>query len=98
MTIVNRRTFVAGRGKTQEVLDLLREGAEGSTLRYRLYSSYFGKFDEIAMEVEFENLAHMEQAWAETNARLDAIDFWPRWVAATEAGGVNEVWVLETYN
>lgn len=95
MTIVNRRTFVAARGKNQEALDLLCAGAKDSTLRYRIYTSHYGRFDEIALEIEFESMAHAEQVWAEFDAQPGTADFLARWTAVTEPGGSNELWVLE---
>jgi hypothetical protein len=95
MTIVNRRTFTAARGKNQEAIDLLREGAKDSGTRYRILSSSYGRFDEIALEVEFETMAQMEQFWAEFDAAPGSMDLLARWNDLTEPGGLNEVWVLE---
>ena len=95
MTIVNRRTFTVLHGKSQEAIDLLRREAQDSRYRYRIYSSLYGRFDEVVLEVEFESTAQMEAAWAEWGAQPTVQEFSVRWDAATEAHGRNEVWVLE---
>jgi hypothetical protein len=95
MTIINRRTFVAERGKFQEAIDLLRGATKGARHKYRICSSYYGAFDAIALEVEFESLAQMEEAWAEVNAQPEMAEFLNKWYAATQPGGSNEVWILE---
>lgn len=95
MTIINRRTFTAERGKLQEAIELLREAAKGSRYPYRICSSYYGAFDDIALEVEFESIAQMEEAWAEINAQLEMAELMTQWYAATKSGGANEVWILE---
>jgi len=64
MTIVNRRTFVAGRGHMDEVIDMLkapRDNAENDRI-VRIYRPHYAPFDVVAMEFEFENMAAMEAA------------------------------------
>ena len=95
MTIINRRMFVAERGKSQEAIELLCQTAKGSRYPYRICSSYYGAFDAIALEVEFESIAQMEEAWAEINAQPGMAEFMTQWYAATKSGGANEVWILE---
>ena len=95
MTIVNRRTFTAARGKNQEAIDLLREGTKDSRTRYRILSSSYGRFDEIALELKFESMAQMEQFWAEFDADPSSTEVLARWNDLTEPGGRNEVWVLD---
>jgi hypothetical protein len=95
MTIINRRTFVAERGKFQAAIDLLRGATQSARYKYRIDSAYYGAFDAIALEVEFESVAQMEEAWAEVNAQLEMAEFLNKWYAATQPGGSNEVWILE---
>lgn len=95
MTVVNRRTFIAGRGKLAEVVELLKAAAQDAPQTYRIYASYYGTFDRAVLEVEFADLATMEAAWAEFDARPETEGFLVRWDSITEAGGTNEVWVLE---
>ncbi len=95
MTIINRRTFSAERGKLQEAIDLLRRASQGARYPYRICSSYYGTFDAITLEVEFESIAQMEEAWAEINVQPGMAEFMPKWYAATQSGGANEVWIVE---
>lgn len=95
MTIINRRTYVADRGKFQEAIELLRGATKDARYKYRICSSYYGAFDAIALEVEFESVAQMEEAWAEVNAQPAMAEFLNKWYAATFSGGSNEVWSLE---
>lgn len=95
MTIINRRTFVAERGKFQEAIDLLRDATQDAHYKYRICSSYFGAFDAVALEVEFESIAQMEEAWADVNAQPEMAEFLSKWHTATKSGGSNEVWLLE---
>ncbi len=95
MTIINRRTFIADRGKVQAVIDLLRTAAQDAHYPYRVCSSYYGAFDAVVLEVEFDSIAAMEEAWAEVNARPGMAEFMDKWYAVTCTGGSNEVWLLE---
>jgi hypothetical protein len=51
--------------------------------------------DSLALEMEFESIAQMEEAWAEVNARPEMANIMSKWYATTQAGGTNEVWMLE---
>lgn len=95
MTIINRRTFVAGRGKWLEAIELLSERAKDLGFRYRIYSSHYGSFDAIALEVEFESIGQMEDAWSVFFSASGVGEFMAKWYAATTTGGANEVWLLE---
>ena len=94
MTIVNRRTFIAGRGHVQEVVDMLK-GEANYRFPYRIYSSHYGAFDRVVLEIQFEDVAQMEAGWAEWYASDASKEFTTRWVEITESGGTNEVWILE---
>lgn len=93
MTIVNRRTFNAKRGKLAEVVAMLK--AEKNDLVKRVYSSHYGTFDQAVLEVEFSSVAEMEERWAQWFQSDYAQEFVPRWLEITESGGTNEVWILE---
>jgi len=94
MTIVNRRTFVAKRGHIDEAVKLLK-GEEGGEIVSRVYRSHYGTFDAVALEVEFESVAAMEQGWADWYASPLGEQVMKRWLEITEPGGSNEVWILE---
>lgn len=96
MAIVNRRTFIAGRGHAQEVVDMLKgEGETSRDMPYRIYRSHYGPFDQVVLEIEFEDVAAMESMWADWNASDRGMEYMRRWVEITEPGGSNEVWILE---
>jgi len=94
MKIVNRRTFIAKRGHVDEAVTLLK-GEEGGDIVSRVYRSHYGTFDAVALEVEFESVAAMEQGWAEWFASPVGEQVMKRWLEITEPGGSNEVWILE---
>ena len=93
MTIVNRRTFVASRGATDDVVNMLKQGTK--QVPYRIYRIHYGQFDQIALEMEFDSIAHMEKSWEEWFASEEAQTFMANWIEITEPGGANEVWILE---
>lgn len=95
MTVVNRRTFIAKRGHLDEVVAMLK-GEGGDDPASRVYRSHYGPFDAVALEVEFESVAAMEQGWAEWYASPGGEQFMQRWLEITESGGSNEVWILES--
>lgn len=94
MPIVNRRTFIAGRGHAREVVDMIK-GEAKYRFPYRIYSSHYGPFDQVVLEIEFKDVAQMEAEWAVWYASDASKEFTARWVEITEPGGTNEVWILE---
>ncbi len=94
MTIVNRRTFMASRGRQEDVIDMLKQGTY--TVPYRIYNIYYGQFDLVALEMEFGSIAEMDAAWSDWGASDEAKEFLARWVEITEPGGNNEIWTLES--
>ena len=92
--IVNRRTFVARRGRLKEAVALNQAEMERTDSTARLYVSETGSFDTIAMEFEFENLKEYEKSWAEYFASPEAAPFLEEWTEITETGGTNEIWRL----
>lgn len=81
--------------KFQEAIDLLRQAAKDARFPYRICSSYYGVFDALTLEVEFESIAQMEAAWAEINAQPGMAAFMTKWYAVTQSDGANEVWIVE---
>lgn len=94
MTVVNRRTFTAARGKQDEVVDMLRGAAKSTGTTYRIYRSYYGRFDEVVVELEFDSMAQLEEMWAQFQGQPGSDDFFAKWNAIT-LGGQNEVWTLD---
>ena len=91
MRIVNRRTVIAKHGHADEAVKLLK----GGEIVSRVYRSHYGTFDAVALEVEFESVAAMEQGWADWYASPLGEQVMKRWLEITEPGGSNEVWILE---
>jgi hypothetical protein len=89
--IVNRRTFVAKRGRLHEAVELLKQEADklGMGDSSRMYVPEIAPFDLLAIEMEFEDWEGYHAFWAEWSPG-DA--FWTQWYALTENGGTNEVW------
>lgn len=91
--IVNRRTFVAKRGKIREVTELLTKVVETANLpgAARIYIPEIAPFDVVVTETEFEDWDQYHKFWAEWDP---GEAFWQKWFALTENGGTNEVWRL----
>ena len=95
--IVNRRTFVAQRGRMQEALALLKEALAkvgetmDSPITMRFYSPEFGAFDVFAVEMEYEDWDEYHEALA-TWKEMVSEEFWEKWYTLTEGGGANEMW------
>ncbi|HJZ48078.1 MAG TPA: hypothetical protein VKE41_12960 [Roseiflexaceae bacterium] len=101
--LVNRRTFIVTKPYFEEALALLVEYRQLAQLVdpnavMRVYASEIGPFDTIACELEIASLGAFEQALAAFQehptvaARLP--DWFARWQAITEPGGMNEFWRL----
>jgi hypothetical protein len=96
--IVNRRTFIAKQGCVQGLLDVLKAELETnpSPVPCRVYASSIARFDQVAVEWEFESLAAYEKFWADWFARPETPAFMDSWYPLNETGGKNEIWTLET--
>jgi len=94
MTIVNRRTFVAGRGHMDEMIEMIN-AIRDPELVDRLYRPHYAPFDVVAIELEFDSMAEMEAFWGEWEKSEEAATFMKRWIEITEPGGENQVWILE---
>ena len=56
---------------------------------------YYGPFDAIAVELEFADVAEMEQGWADWFASERGRQFMEQWVKFVEPDGTNEVFLLQ---
>ncbi len=94
--LVNRRTFIAKRGRMEEVVALVKAEIERVSHPHarRLYIPSIGPLDVIAHEVEFESLEEYERFWAEWFASPEGAAFNEKWSDLTETGGTNEIWTL----
>jgi hypothetical protein len=96
--IVNRRTFNIKSGCMEDAVQLVKQETEAERERsgysgpVRIYTSETGRFDRLAVEWEYENLAEYEQGWAGWAARPTTPAFMEKWGAVTDKGGINELW------
>jgi len=101
--LVNRRTFIVKKPYFEEALALLVELRQlarlvDSNAVMRVYASEIDPFDTIAYEAEHESLTAYERVLAEFEANPTVVarlpEWFTRWQAITEPGGMNEIWRL----
>ena len=91
---VQRITKNVTQGCMEEVIEFLKEHRKKHGFTYRLYQSNFGTADQIAFEMEFEDLTAYEKFWADWFATPDMPAFGKRFIELVKAGGKNELWNL----
>jgi hypothetical protein len=93
--IVNRRTFIAKPGQTEKVVEILNSGLVFVPFqpKYRLYISDIAPFNQVALEVEFNDLAEYDRFWSGATEKSSE-EWWKVWFEATDNGGANEIWKL----
>ena len=101
--IINRRTFMSRQGRHDEavahVTSAFKQGAfKHGFKKFRVMSSWYGTFNEIVLETEFDSIVQMQTVWDALSASPEAAEFMPKWYELTEAGGRNEVLVVEGSN
>ena len=92
--LVNRRVFNVRRGRMDEVLALLKADRERTGVDYRIYAADIGTLDQVAIEVNFENMQDYEKGWADWGSTPEAAAFMEKWLELTKTGGKNEIWTL----
>lgn len=96
--IVHRMTFHIKPGHLEEACALVL--AEIKRVNWhrpiRLYTSKMGRFNTLATENDFANLAEYEQYWQDWLAQPEAHAFIEKWDPLQEAAGVQELWDLAT--
>jgi hypothetical protein len=94
--IVHRMTFYIKAGQTDEALAL----ALAEIKRYnwhrpiRFYATKTERFNTLASESEFANLAEYEQFWNDWFADPAARAFLDKWTPLEEPGGMQKLWEL----
>jgi hypothetical protein len=93
--IVNRRTFIVKQGNGEQAAELLKNGTSFTPFLppFRIYISDIGQFNQVALEIEFKDLAEYDRFWTTSTANAPE-DWWKAWFSATENGGANEIWKL----
>lgn len=92
--IVQRLTFQVKGGQRTAAAELVRAERERTAGTHRIYLSYLGRYDTIAMEFEFEDLEAMETFWSEWFATSESAAFLEKWNDLLEAPRTNEVWTV----
>jgi hypothetical protein len=94
--LTNRRTFNVKTGCMEAAIQLLKDTAVLvpviSARPYRLQTAYFGPFDVLAMEFDFESLKEYEDFWGAVIGHAVMEAFFEKWNVLTSGGGVNELW------
>lgn len=91
--IVQRMTIKVKPGHMEDVLALLKEDRKQMGRNHRLYEIDLGTFNQVAIELEFEDMAAREKLWTEWGARPETAAFMEKWLEWTK-GGTNEIWNL----
>ena len=92
--IVQRLTFRAKSGQRAAAAELARAERERVGGTHRIYLSYLGRYDTIAMDFDFEDLAEMEAFWSEWFDTPESAAFLKEWNGLLEADRTNEIWTL----
>ncbi len=93
--IVERATWKVKAGCTDQAIALLKsEFAQWEGYKWRLYTPKIGKFDMVAYEFEYENLAEYEKMWQDWYAKPETAEFDKKWYELVEPGGETEIWNL----
>jgi len=77
-----------------EAIELARAERERTGGTHRIYRSYLGTSETIAMESEFDSLKEMEGFWAACFPTPEAGAFLEKWHNLIAASATNEVWTL----
>ena len=95
--VINRRTFNMNKGSMEAAIQLIKDTVAElhSEKSPRLSTAFFGPFDVLCMEVEFENLEQYEKYWKDLFARPEMERFFEKWDQMTAPGGANELWEVQ---
>ena len=92
--IVQRMIVRTKAGRRMEVAELARAERERIGSTHRIYRSYIGPDNTIAVEFEHKDLEEMETFWSEWSATLESDAFMKEWNDLLEAEGTDEIWTL----
>jgi hypothetical protein len=98
--LINRRSFNIKSGGMDTAIQLIKDVTKDLTAAstntkvrdVRLSTAFFGAFDVLVMEVEFETLAAYESYWNEAFGHPLMAAFFEKWNTLTTGGGSNELW------
>jgi hypothetical protein len=93
--IVNRRTYIARPGHADKLAEVFKKGKVFFPFHRpnRLYVSELTTFGQVAVEVEFKDLAEYERFWKEAMEKATE-SWWKEFFDVVTTGGTNEIWRL----
>jgi len=97
--IVNRMVFNFKPGKVMEAVELVKAGGDYGLPEpphgLRIYWPNISSYDQVVIEVEFENLAEHEEYWRTWWSSPRSEEWVEKWMELREAGSGEEIWNLE---
>jgi hypothetical protein len=81
-------------GALDKAIELIKAEEKRVGRQGTICTAYFGPFDKIILDVEFESAAECEKFWDEWFADPEAIKWLEQWQTLVEAGGSNELWLV----
>jgi hypothetical protein len=92
---INRRTNKVKPWAMDELVKLTKAEIERTGGKAKIYTPYFGPYDVVVFDFEYESLEAYQKSWAEWFASPEADDFMKKFNTLVESGGSNELWYVE---
>jgi len=92
---INRRTNKVKPGAMGEVVKLAKAEIERTGTKATVYTPYFGPYDVVVFDFEFESLDAYRKKWEEWFASPEADRYMKKFRTLVEPGGSNELWNVE---
>ena len=92
---INRRTNKVKPGAMEELVKLTKAEIERTKSKATVYTAYFGPYDVIVFDFEFESLEAYQKFWDEWFASPEGDRFMEKYNTLVESGGSNELWNVE---
>ena len=94
--IVERRTFIAKPGCTDDMVSHIRSLFDGHAYpgTARLYRSKVGMFNRVAVELEGESLAAYDEVFSQWASVAFTPENHKQWIALEDSGAKNEFWSI----
>ena len=94
--IVERRTFIAKPGRTDDMVNHIRSLFDGHAYpeTVRLYRSKVGMFNQVAVELEGESLAACDETFTQWASVAFTPEVRKQWMTLEESGARNEFWSI----
>jgi hypothetical protein len=92
---INRRTNKVKPEAMAELVKLTKAEIERAGAKARVYTPYFGPYNMIVFDFEFESLEAYQKTWDEWFASPEGARYMEKFSTLVEAGGSNELWYVE---